>query len=271
MSYSTSHAETLLSMVNGLEASTLIMIRLSELNQPERAPTVKQLIYIQENGNPELPIDFYGDCKDLWELVTGTRTLPQDKGRRLYVLGVKEARISGKIRQVVLVPTECMTSDSLTKPVVHASMLQLMTSGTVDFYNMPDHPILSRVLPTLTDYDEHDIIMSDDDVLEKIEKEERKNVKVSHASIWLGFVAFGSYSTKALLAATMLQAAAAYETGDEQTHNYIKDDEKSQNETSLGVYIMIFVTVILAINLEKMAKRITSSTRSTASRNGCCL
>ena len=73
------------------------------------------------------------------------------------------------------------------------------------------------------------------------------------------------------MAATMLQAAAAYETGDERTHNYIKDDEKSQNETFLGVYIMIFVTVILAINLEKMVKRITSSTRSTASRNGCCL
>eukprot|EP00435_Cladocopium_sp_Y103_P072577 s194_g40.t1 len=206
VSYSTSHAETL-SMVNGLEASTLIMIRLSELGHPERAPTLKQLIYIQENGNP---IDFYGDCKDLWELVTGMRTLPQDKGQRLYVLGVKEARIRGKIRQIVLVPTECMIRDALTKPFIHGS-LQLMTSGAASFYNMPNHPVLSRVLPTLADYDEHGIIMTDDEVLDKIEKAENKNVKVSHASILLGLVAFGSYSTKALLAATMVQAAAAYD------------------------------------------------------------
>ena len=121
------------------------------------------------------------------------------------------------------------------------------------FYNMPNHPVSSRVLPTLTDYDEHDIIMTDDEVLEKIEKEERKDVKVSHASIWLGLVAFGSYSTKALLAATMVQAASAYETADEKAHNYIKDDEKPQAETFIGDS-MIFITVIFAINLEKMIK-----------------
>eukprot|EP00435_Cladocopium_sp_Y103_P015804 s1188_g3.t2 len=265
VSYSTSHAETL-SMVNGLEASTLIMIRLSELGHPERAPTLKQLIYIQENGNPELPIDFYGDCKDLWELVTGMRTLPQDKGQRLYVLGVKEARISGKIRQIVLVPTECMTSDALTKPLIHGSLLQLMTSGTVSFYNMPNHPVLSRVLPTLADYDEHDIIMTDDEVLDKIEKEETKNVKVSHASILLGLVAFGSYSTKALLAATMVQAAASYEIKNDEERTYVKNDEKVQNETYIGVYIMIFITVILAINLEKMVKYIYNKIHSKPKR-----
>eukprot|EP00435_Cladocopium_sp_Y103_P030100 s4382_g7.t1 len=69
----------------------------------ESAPTWAQLMRIQENGNPELPMDFYGDCRDLFELVTGLRTLPQDKGQRLYVLGIKEARVTGRIRQVVLV------------------------------------------------------------------------------------------------------------------------------------------------------------------------
>ena len=76
----------------------------------DRSPILKQLISIQETGNPDLPIDFSGNCKDLWELVTGLRTLPQDKGQRIDVLGIKEARLSGKMRQIVLVPTECMTS-----------------------------------------------------------------------------------------------------------------------------------------------------------------
>lgn len=90
ISYSTSHGETL-SMVGGLEASTMIMVRLSELMRNLASPTIKQLIKLQEEGDPRVPIEFYGDCKDLWELVTGLRTLPQDKSQRLYILGKKRA------------------------------------------------------------------------------------------------------------------------------------------------------------------------------------
>ena len=84
VSYSTSHAETL-SMINGVESSTLILVRLSELLHP---------------------VDYYGDCRDVFELVTGERTLPQDKGQRLYVLSIKEARLMGKIRMLTLIPTQ---------------------------------------------------------------------------------------------------------------------------------------------------------------------
>eukprot|EP00435_Cladocopium_sp_Y103_P053465 s971_g17.t1 len=83
VSYSTSHAETL-SMINGVESSTLIMVRLSERLHPEPAPSLLQLTKIQEEGNKLLPVDYYGDCRDVFELVTGEKTLPQDKSQRLY-------------------------------------------------------------------------------------------------------------------------------------------------------------------------------------------
>ena len=132
ISYSTSHAETL-SMVGGMEASTMIMVRLAELHHPAKAPTIKQLVQIQEAGDPKIPMDFYGDCRDLFELITGRRTLPQDKSQRLYVLSLKESRVSGKLRMATLVPTEAMTADSLTKPMVHDCMLLLLTTGIVRF------------------------------------------------------------------------------------------------------------------------------------------
>lgn len=92
VSYSTSHAETL-SMVNALESSILITTRLSELAHHLVSPTIAQLTEMQEHGNPTIPSDFYTDCQDLWELVTGMLTLPQDKSQRLYILGIREARL----------------------------------------------------------------------------------------------------------------------------------------------------------------------------------
>ena len=133
VSYSTSHAETL-SMINGVESSTLILVRLSELLHPEPAPSLLQLTKIQEEGNKLIPVDYYGDCRDVFELVTGERTLPQDKGQRLYVLSIKEARLMGKIRMLTLIPTQCMTADSLTKSMIHASMLLLLTTGIIKFF-----------------------------------------------------------------------------------------------------------------------------------------
>ena len=148
ISYSTSHAETL-SMVGGMEASTLVMVRLAEFHHPKPQPSIKELIQVQEEGDPRLPIDFYGDCRDVFELTTGLRTLPQDKSQRLYILSLKECRLSGRMRLLTLVPTQCMTSDSLTKPMVHDSMLNLLTTGTVRFHNEPNHPVTSRTLPAV--------------------------------------------------------------------------------------------------------------------------
>ena len=92
---------------------------------PKIEPTIKDLIEVQEGGHRELPLDFYGDCRDLYELVTGERTLPQDKSQRLYVLAIKEARLAGRIRYTSIVPTESMTADSLTKAMISSCMLLL--------------------------------------------------------------------------------------------------------------------------------------------------
>ena len=184
VSYSTSHAETL-SMVGGMETTTLIMVRMAEIMHKEKALSIRQLIGIQESGYPELPMDFYGDCKDVFELVTGVRTLPQDKGQRLYILSLKESRIAGRMRMMVLVPTGCMTSDSLTKPMVHHSMLYLLTTGMVQFENQEDHPVTARVLPALSNYDEHDIVKSDQEIVEMVKE---KEVKICHSTMLLGML-----------------------------------------------------------------------------------
>lgn len=146
----------------------------------DRSPILKQLISIQETGNPDLTIDFSGDCKDLWELVTGLKTLPQDKGQRLDVLGIKEARLSGKMRQILLVPSAWCT-DQTIGPQEPAGTDD---SWCGEFSNAENHPVTSRILPTLQEYSEHDIIKTDEEILEDVKKNP-DNIRVSHESILL--------------------------------------------------------------------------------------
>ena len=44
-----------------------------------------------------MPLDMYGDARDVYELITGSKTMPQDKTQRLYVLSIKEARLDGRV------------------------------------------------------------------------------------------------------------------------------------------------------------------------------
>jgi len=64
ISYSTSHAATLAAI--GHEAATLVSVRLSEMLHKSDSPTLHQLAAVQEVGNPQLPIDDYGDCNDVY-------------------------------------------------------------------------------------------------------------------------------------------------------------------------------------------------------------
>lgn len=120
---STSRQETI-AAVGGQEICQLIAMRYSEVlgagfNLPlYRSPTIKESIHIQETGAFCFPIDDYGDCKDLWELMTGMKGVPQDRHQRLYVLSLREDRMTGRIRKTVLVPTEIMVADALTKVMV---------------------------------------------------------------------------------------------------------------------------------------------------------
>ena len=95
ISYSTSHAETL-AAISGLEASAMIMVRLAELHFIAK-PTIQSLLAAQEHGLKELPVDDCGDCRDLYELCSGSKGIAQDKNQRLYVLALREARMMGRI------------------------------------------------------------------------------------------------------------------------------------------------------------------------------
>jgi hypothetical protein len=106
-----------------------VNIRLSEVLHKDERPTLQQLAAIQEIGNPQLPIDDYGDCNDVFQLVTGCKTLPQDKQQRIYVLSLQESRLAGRIRWMSLIPTRSMVADALTKPMLSPQMMELLTTG----------------------------------------------------------------------------------------------------------------------------------------------
>ena len=69
----------------------------------------------------------------------------------------------GKIRMLTLIPTQCMTADSLTKSMIHASMLLLLTTGIIKFFNVDKHHVTSRIMPSIKDYNEHDLLKDDTD------------------------------------------------------------------------------------------------------------
>ena len=150
ISYSTSHGETL-AAINGLESATLVALRLGEILIAEPAPSLQQLASLQERGAPFLPVDVYTDCNDFFELSTGSKSLPQDKGQRIYILARREARLVGRIRWIVLIrfPTESMTADALTKSMISPCLLHLQSTGIVRFANTGTHVIKARRLPVL--------------------------------------------------------------------------------------------------------------------------
>ena len=158
--YSTSHAETL-AAISGLETSTLVSLRLAEILMKDRKPTLQQLAALQEGGVDFLPVDSYTDCKDFFSLTTGATALPQDKSQRIYILAHREARIRGRLRWIILIPTESMTADPLTKAMYSRPLLGLMADGEVHFYNKDGHPIQARRLPVIDDFTEEQLEKGD--------------------------------------------------------------------------------------------------------------
>ena len=86
---STSHGETLAAM-SGHEASVLVNVRLSEMLQKDKGPTLKQVAAIQEVGNPQLPIDDCGDCNDAYQLIPA-RSMVADALMELLTSGTSVA------------------------------------------------------------------------------------------------------------------------------------------------------------------------------------
>ena len=164
ISYSTSHGETL-AAINGLESSSLVALRLGELLMAEPKPTLAQLAALQERGVPFLPVDVYTDCRDFYELTTGVKSMLQDKGQRIYIMAHREARLCGRIRWVIMIPTECMTSDALTKVMISPPLNELLTSGILRFFNVDGHPIEARRLPMVEEIEEAHLSLGDEQLL----------------------------------------------------------------------------------------------------------
>ena len=247
VSYSTSHGETL-SMVNGLESSTLCMLRLAEMMHQKREPTIKDLIVIQEAGHRELPLDFYGDCRDLFELITGERTLPQDKSQRLYILAIKEARLAGRMRYTSLVPTESMTADSLTKAMVSSCMLLLLSAGVVMFRNEDGHAVQSRTVPMMEEIGEEDLLKPDEEIKEMMKTGRRTTVETTTSSGMSNGDGAMAYRLKCLFAVTVVNPVMAFEMVTQP-----KDaGERNGNGGYTSIYVTIFVTIVVAIMVEKL-------------------
>ncbi|CAE7665697.1 unnamed protein product [Symbiodinium sp. CCMP2592] len=168
VSYSTSHGETL-AAINGLECATLVSTRLAEATYGSARPSVQQLLAIQERGCHHFPVDAHTDARDFWELSSGAKSLPQDKSQRLYVLAHREARasgMSGRIRWVILTPTECMTADALTKVMTSPVLMEWLTTRIIKFWNT-GHPLEMKRLPPSNGINEQDLMDGDNSLAKK--------------------------------------------------------------------------------------------------------
>lgn len=233
ISYSTSHAETL-AAINGHESAILVSIRLSEMLHKDKTPSLQQLAALQEAGNMQLPIDDYGDCNDVFQLVTGCKTLPQDKSQRIYVLSLRESRLSGRIRWMALIPTQSVIADCLTKPMISKQMMMLLTTGELNIVNEEKHHVQMKRLPPKYDIEERDLEMNDQVLIDEFHK-----VKCEPKNLWwtpmMAAVKKGMFPFAVLLTLSSLPIVHA-ETG----------EQKSQ-DSFLFYMLVIFTLMILVV------------------------
>ena len=72
---------------------------------------------MEATGRYDIATDAVTDCRDLYELVTGARGVPQDKTQRLIVLSLRERRMLGRVRSYIWCDTDSMLANGLTKVV----------------------------------------------------------------------------------------------------------------------------------------------------------
>ncbi|CAJ1456798.1 unnamed protein product [Effrenium voratum] len=236
ISYSTSHGETL-AAINGLENATLLSARFSEITTGGNKPSIHDLLAVQEHGARHFPVDAATDCRDVFELTTGHRSLPQDKSQRLYILAHREARAAGRLRWFVLLPTECMTADSLTKVMQCPNMMELLTTGRVKFFNT-GHSIEMKRLPPQTSVSEEDLLEGDNAIIRNTEKAIKE--LYAHFGWVCAATAFGFNNKKplarAVFFASMLTQTAAHKT--EDTEDWI-----------MGYFMILATMGVIAITL----------------------
>lgn len=107
------------------------------------------------------------DCRDFYSLTTGVASLPQDKSQPIYILAHREARLCGRLRWIILVPTQPMVAYALAKVMLSKQLLHLMSCGQVSFLKEPKHPIEARRLPPCGELSEDDLLDGEEKWLSK--------------------------------------------------------------------------------------------------------
>ncbi|CAK9070936.1 unnamed protein product [Durusdinium trenchii] len=140
------------------------------------------------------------ELADLWPLVeeADAKELAQFVQEKAFE---KEARVSGRLRYLILAPTGSMLADSLTKPMLSLRMMMFLSTGYVEVENSGDHRILLRRLPTLSELQEEDLFKSD----KQIKDEVKLNGRGVTSWMTLGFAPF----PRLLLASMMMYSVAA--------------------------------------------------------------
>ena len=156
-------AETLIANLSK-ELAQLVVLRLTEIfghgiQTPFlKATPLKLLIEIQENAMWAIPVDQVTDCKDVFELVTGQKGVPQDRYQRVYVMSLREDRIKQAIRRFFWIPTQAMLADCLTKQMISNIMYDLLHFGFWQFDNHGFDPLCAMELAQRQHIDETDIV-----------------------------------------------------------------------------------------------------------------
>eukprot|EP00435_Cladocopium_sp_Y103_P008328 s555_g2.t1 len=247
ISYSTSHAETL-AAISGHEAAVLVSVRISEMLHKVKSPTLQQLAAIQETGNPQLPLDDYGDCNDVFQLVTQCKTLPQDKSQRIYILSLRESRLSGRIRWMILIPTRSMAADALTKPMLSKQMMMLLSTGILHVENEEKHHLQLKRLPAKYEIIEHDLETDDQTLIKQYEREKETKNNMWWTPMFAAF-RLGKISFAMLFVLSSLPMARA-------------EDLRSSSDDYFMVFVMVFVTFAVLM-IERMVYKFLSMWNST--------
>ena len=245
VSYSTSHSETL-AAISGLESASLVSLRLAEILHPTTKPTLQQLAALQEKGVPYLPVDCMTDCKDFWSLTTGATALPQDRSQRVYILAHREARLCGRLRWVILVPTQSMLADALTKVMLSRQLLHLLSSGEVQFRNEEGHALEARRLPVQEEFSEDDLNEGDEKWIQNMMSMEDLKEIQNYTTSWRSSTSRSStWSTRASFWLLALTCAASLTQGTSEGDQCPVESEQEFEVQKVVLFSISTVCMIL--------------------------
>jgi hypothetical protein len=87
--------------------ASMIATRLTETGLP-RAPTIDEQLELEVDRRYDVPIDSLTDCRDLCDLATSAKSVPQDKTQRFYFLSVREKITCANKRRTTFTETDML-------------------------------------------------------------------------------------------------------------------------------------------------------------------